>query len=152
MAPADLKTTLYQLCEGYVSQRISNAQQAISSAQESSNAESKSTAGDKHDTSRAMMQLEVEQASRQLAEAEKLRDELKRIDAQKTYTTVVAGSLVQTSTGIYFVAIAAGKLEVDGQVYFAISVSSPIMQAMKGLKKGETFTFNGKQIPVLQVD
>jgi hypothetical protein len=151
MTHAMLKELLYQRCAAYADNRISNAKQALANAQEASNEESKSTAGDKHDTSRAMMQLEVEQVSRQLAEAERLRDELKRVDVNQTYKTVVAGSLVLTSNGNYFVSVAAGKLEVESQTYFAVSVSSPIMQALKGLKKGDTAVLNGKKIQISEV-
>ncbi|MBK6952885.1 MAG: hypothetical protein IPH24_12790 [Crocinitomicaceae bacterium] len=84
MTSADLKSALYKSCLQYAQKRIGTAQAALDSAQEASNEESKSTAGDKHDTSRSMMQIEVEQASRQLSEAEKLRDELSRVIISKS--------------------------------------------------------------------
>src|SRR5687768_13961392 len=93
MSATDLKLTIYKSCLAFIDARINNAREALKNAQEASNAESKSTAGDKHDTTRAMMQIEAEQASKQLKEAEKLREELKRIIPTRDYDTVVAGSL-----------------------------------------------------------
>jgi len=151
MAVTDLKLSLYKSCLAFIDARIENARQALKDAQEASNNESKSTAGDKHDTTRAMMQIEAEQASKQIKEAEKLRDELKRIIPTKTYDTVVAGSLVITTSGNYFVTIAAGKITVENQTYFAVSVSSPIMQALKGLKAGDTAVLNGNKIQITAV-
>lgn len=151
MKPADLKSALYKLCVQYAQKRISTAQDALNAAQESSNEESKSTAGDKHDTSRSMMQIAVEQASRQLSEAEKLRDELGRIDISKNPDVIMAGSLVKTSVGNYFIAISAGKMELENEFYFAVSISSPIAQSMKGLKKGDKFQLNGKSTLIEEV-
>ncbi|MBI3133340.1 MAG: 3-oxoacyl-ACP synthase [Bacteroidetes bacterium] len=151
MSDTVLKAALYERCVQYAGKRILNANAALQNAQEAANEESKSTAGDKHDTSRAMMQIEVEQATRQLAEAEKLRDELTRINATKTYDAVVAGSLVKTSHGNYFVSIAAGKLDFEGQTYFAVSVSSPVVQALKGLKKGDRTVLNGNNLVINEV-
>jgi hypothetical protein len=151
MALADLKSALYKSCLQYAQKRIGTAQDALNSAQEASNEESKSTAGDKHDTSRSMMQIEVEQASKQLKEAEKLRDELSRIIISKNSDVVIAGSLIITSAGNYFISIAAGKIELEDEIYFAVSISSPIAQAMKGLKKGDQFQLNGKSILIEEV-
>lgn len=151
MVYLEVKSALYALCQGYVLKRVDTARQALIAAQEASNEESKSTAGDKHDTSRAMMQIDVEQAARQLAEAEKLREELKRVNAQSAYDTVVAGSLITTNRGNYFVAIAAGKLEYAGTTYFAVSVSSPIFQALKGMKKGDSSILSVDKIQILEI-
>lgn len=151
MKPADLKSALYKLCVQYAQKRIATAQDALNAAQESSNEESKSTAGDKHDTSRSMMQIAVEQAARQLSEAEKLRDELGRIDISKKSEVIMAGSLIKTSLGNYFIAISAGKMELEKEVYFAVSISSPIAQSIKGLKKGDKFQLNGKSTLIEEV-
>ena len=63
-------------------------------AQEAANDDTKSTAGDKHETGRAMMHLEREKGEMQLIEAEKLKSFLDRVDISKTYQTVQTGSLV----------------------------------------------------------
>ena len=61
-----IKQTLYNFCVTYINQRMATAQQAIHTAQASANEETKSSAGDKYETGRAMMQLEIEKIVRSL--------------------------------------------------------------------------------------
>ncbi|MBK6952884.1 MAG: hypothetical protein IPH24_12785 [Crocinitomicaceae bacterium] len=58
---------------------------------------------------------------------------------------------MKTPTGNYFISIAAGKIELENEIYFAVSISSPIAQAMKGLKKGDQFQLTGKSILIQEV-
>ena len=65
----------------YVHERIAATQEAIYTAQLSANEETKSSAGDKYETGRAMAQLEIEKNTAQLAEALKLKQMLKQISS-----------------------------------------------------------------------
>jgi len=67
-----VKKQLYSLCLAYIDERIQVANQAIQFAQDSANDETKSTAGDKYETGRAMAQLEIEKINAQLNESKKL--------------------------------------------------------------------------------
>lgn len=146
-----IKIKLYQACESFVNNRISTIKSAIEEAQASANEETKSTAGDKHDTSRAMMQLAAEQNGKHLAEAEKLKQALFQINPNQQQESVQLGSLVQLSTGKYFISISAGKLQIDQSVYYAISPGSPIGQLLLGKKRGDQINFNQQTIPILSV-
>ena len=148
---SEIKKQLYSQCQDYVEKRIQIATEALNSSQASANDESKSTAGDKHDTGKAMMQIEVEQFSRQLAEAQKLKIELSRVNISNSNSTVVLGSLVETDKGFYFISISAGKLEINTKHYFAASISSGFAQAVKGLKKGDKGHLHGSVIEILNV-
>ena len=59
--------------------RSQEIRKEMDTAQQSANSETKSTAGDKHETARAMAQLEVEMLSKQLEEVNKSIAQLKRI-------------------------------------------------------------------------
>lgn len=83
---------------------------AIEHAQLAANEETKSSAGDKYETGRAMMQLEIEKQSVQLAEAMKLKHVLSQINPEKTTETIQSGSLVFTDQGNFYISISAGKL------------------------------------------
>jgi len=120
-------------------------------AQESANEEGKSSAGDKYETGRAMAQLEIEKASGQLAEANKLKQALEHIPADAPGTVVKPGSLVITSQGSYFISIAAGKLTVDDQTWFAISAGSPLGEKLVGKKEGDVVKLMAKEIVVERV-
>lgn len=120
-------------------------------AQSSGNEETKSSAGDKYETGRAMAQLEIENNSAQLAEALKLKKVLEQINPDLETKRVQLGSLVLTSLGNYYIAISAGKLLVDGTEYYAISSASPIGVKLMKLRAGESFTFNQKSAVVEKV-
>jgi len=136
-----LKQILYNKCKAYVDQRIETAQKAMLNAQDAANNESKSTAGDKHDTARAMMHIEKEQNARLLSEANSLASVLSRINPDKENDTAVLGSAVKTNKGNFYVSISAGKLQVEDETYFAISTDSPIGKILFGLTTGESFSF-----------
>ena len=120
-------------------------------AQESANEEGKSSAGDKYETGRAMAQLEIEKASSQLAEANKLKQALVQVPADALGPVVKPGSLVVTNQGRYFISIAAGSLTVDDKTWFAISAGSPLGAILVGKKEGDVVKMMGKEIVVEKV-
>lgn len=146
----DHKEELHKACIAYAEKRIMTATEAYDMAQASANEESKNSAGD-DDNSKAMLQIEAEQKAKHVAEARKLKEEMLRIIPTTKSLVIGQGSIVKTSNGNYFIAISAGKIVVDKTEYFAISISAPIGQAMKGLKKGDKVKFNDKQIEILDV-
>jgi hypothetical protein len=147
-----VKQRLHALCLAYTEERIRAAQQAIQFAQASANEETKSSAGDKYETGRAMAQLEIEKNSAQLAEGLKLKQRLLQLDVTRITKTAQAGSLVVTSHGKFFIAVSAGKITLESENYFAVSPSSPIVQNLLGLKSGDQFRFNGKDFLVHSVE
>lgn len=151
MNQQQIKTALTELCEAYVQKRIDTARQAMESAQEAANSESKSSAGDKYETGRAMAQLERDRHAQLLAEALKLKRELERIKIDKTYETVQPGSVVMTNRGTFFMSVGAGKLAFDDAEYIAISVASPIGNALSGRRTGDTVPFNKMMYQVLTI-
>lgn len=139
-----IKAALHALCITYANKCIRHAQQAMEDARQSANQEIKSSAGDKHETGRALLQLEQEKNSRQLAEAEDMKGKLLKIDPTVVSDTISLGSLVITSSGNFYISIAAGKLEMEGISYFAISPASPLAAKLLGLKSNETTTLSGR--------
>lgn len=151
MTTHPLKQLLYQQCQTYVQQRIATAQQAMEAAQEAANSESKSSAGDKYETGRAMAQLERDRHAQLLAEAMKLSQELTRLNIDKKYDTIQPGSLVITNKGLFFISISAGKISINGTDYFAVSPASPIATLLAGHKVGDAVTFNKLTYQVLDL-
>lgn len=144
MNPISIKQTLYNHCVHYVQERLRHIQSAIATAQESANDESKSSAGDKHETARAMAQLEQEKLAQQLSETDKLSAALTTIEPDKALDTIQMGTLVTTNHGNYYLSISAGKLSLDGTLYFFLSPASPIGQELIKNQKKKKFTFNGQ--------
>src|SRR5688572_1733287 len=100
-----IKQQLYDHCQAYLSQRIETAREAMSDAQAAANDETKSSAGDKYETGRAMAQLEIEKNSVQLAESVRLKRLLDAIKIDKQSLVVQPGSLVITQQSNFFIAI-----------------------------------------------
>jgi hypothetical protein len=140
----DLKKELHRLCVHYVQKRIDTAVQAINATQQAANEETKSSAGDKYETGRAMMQQETDRNQAQLNEANKLMVALNHINAGASFKTAETGSLVITSNGKFYIAISAGTLILNGESYFAVSPASPIGIKLKTQKVGDEFSLNGK--------
>lgn len=140
-----IKQQLYNLCVAYVQNRMQEAEDAFRAAEQASNDDTKSSAGDKYETGRAMMQQEKDRNTIQLNEANKLMVALNLIGTKTTSATVETGSLVITNNGSFYLAISAGILQIDSVNYFAVSPASPIGVKLKGLKTGDGFELNGKQ-------
>ncbi|HEY5919886.1 MAG TPA: 3-oxoacyl-ACP synthase [Chryseolinea sp.] len=151
MKNLSLKEKLLALCIRHVEEKISAAAEAMHSAQEAANEEDKSSAGDKYETGRAMMQIERDNAAMQLDEALKLKRTLDLISATGNHQVVSLGSVVITKTFRSFVAVGPGKLTVDGADYFIVTPMSPLGKILFGLKAGMEFTFNNKTNTVLEI-
>lgn len=146
-----LKSYLHAKCVAYIERRIDTARKAIEEAQDAANDETKSSAGDKYETGRAMMQLEIEKNSTQLNESIKQKQALLEINPGFEYDTVQRGAVVITDQLNFFIAISAGQFDVEGKSYQTISQASPIGSAMMGLKKGDTFQWNKKEYQIRNV-
>ncbi|MEO6901732.1 MAG: 3-oxoacyl-ACP synthase [Bacteroidia bacterium] len=146
-----LKMTLHVHCLKYIEKCIDNVQQAIDDAMQSGNNETKNSAGDKHETGRALLHLEQEKNSKQLYEAIALKEKLIRIDPYHSSNIISVGSIVFTTNGNFYIAIAAGKLEIDGKVYFTISPSSPIAIKLIGKKPEQCIEVNDRHYEILSV-
>ena len=130
---------------------MSDYQEAISGAQNSANEETKSSAGDKYETGRAMAQLEIEKNMTQLAEAKRLKQTLEQIAPDKITHLIQLGSLVLTNHGNFYVAISAGPFTIQNKSYLAISPASPIGLKMMGLREKDSFSLNGKEFNIQQI-
>ena len=133
-------------------ERIDRANEAIRAAQHSANEETKSSAGDKYETGRAMAQLEIEKNTWQKAESLKLMEILSLTDPKLISSIVQRGSLVLTNEGSFYVCVSAGKFIIDQVPYFAISSASPLGQQLMGLAPQSSFIFNDKKYQILVIE
>lgn len=146
-----IKEQLYQQCREHFQAAINIAEAAIASARESSQNETKSSAGDKYETAREMMQQEIDMNTARLNNAKSLLNKLETIDISKTYTTAIPGSLVHTNNGNFFIAVSAGSFMAGNDKYYAISIESPIGNSMMGKQQGNTFSVNAKEYLIIQI-
>jgi len=143
ISPA-IKDELRKFCESFAEERISRIRKTIESTNDSLKSETKSSAGDKHETGRAMIQLEREKLGHQLYEAEKMKQVLEGIRIADYPTKVVQGSLVVTADSAYYISISAGAFKKDSTQIYCVSALSPIGKMLLGKSEGQCFDFNQK--------
>jgi hypothetical protein len=151
MLQLKIKEALFSQCESFVNKRLQTVEAVLSSNQKALQSETKSSAGDKHETGRAMLQLEMEKAGQQLAGITQMQVVLSKIDISKTSKNACLGSVIITAKVSYFLSISAGQLVVADKSYFAISISSPIGKLLLGKQEKEVISFNGKTIEIIGI-
>lgn len=115
--------------------------------------EGKSTAGDKHDTGRAMIHLEQEKLQNQLQE---IKGQIQRIKVLEKNTALSSkvdyGSFVKTTGPNFLMGIGLGKIDFQNFTVFCIGMETPIGKLIKGLKEKDSFNFKGKLEQVISVE
>ena len=132
-------------------EKIAEVQEILDSAKLAKESETKSSAGDKYETSREMIQFEQDKAMGQLGKLKQQLHELNKVTFDKIHDKIQFGSLVKAENGDFFLGIPYGKIEVDGKAFFAISMASPIGQAILNKKAGESFSLNTKSFKIITI-
>jgi transcription elongation GreA/GreB family factor len=147
----DLKQELYKVCKAFVQNKFETIEQTIQSNKNALNSETKSSAGDKHETGRAMLQLEMEKAGQQLKEVQEMQLQLHKIKLELNTTIVHMGSIVRTNSATYFIAISKGQIKFNNEQYFAISSQSPIGQLLLGKRVNDETVFRNQKIRIIEI-
>jgi len=148
---SSVKQALHQRCLAIAEERIVALQDIIRETQSAANNETKSSSGDKHETGRAMAQLEIEKLTAQLSELRNIKQNLTQIKPTITGNKVVLGSLVYTNNGNFYIAASIGKVSLENDSFFAVSPASPIGKILLTKKEKESFTLNGNAYTILAV-
>ena len=107
--------------------------------------DAKSSAGDKHETALSMMQLEQEKLNVKLAEYLAQKALLEKINPELTSERIALGSLVLANKMWLFLSAALPKITVDEKTVIAVSLQSPLGQALLGQTVGFSFEINKTQ-------
>ena len=143
-----LKQKIYNHYLQVLNEKINSLQQTLNDLKESGANETKSTAGDKHETALAMLQIEQANVRGQLKEALDQKLVYEKIDPSLSPTIIVNGSLIKTNKGYLFLSIAAGKAVVDGNAVIALSPQSPLGIKLMGLKPGDVAEINNMRYEI----
>ena len=138
-----IKPELLEIINQKISEKIQKLEQLIAETRASNN-DTKSSMGDKYETSREMLQQEINNLQIQLNEHLKSQQILKNIQPNP-HKIVTLGSLVETEKGMFFIAISLGEITFSQEKVFVISTESPLAKAMNGKKTGESFVVNNLQ-------
>lgn len=134
------KSELLEIIRQKISEKIQKLEQLIAETRASNN-DTKSSMGDKYETSREMLQQEINNLQLQLNEQLKSQQILKNINLI-SHKTVGLGSGVETDKGKFFIAISLGEIFFNQEKIFIISAESPLAKAMYGKKEGDFFSLN----------
>ena len=145
------KSKVYSSCINLVTDKIAASKRAFKEITEEAKTDSKSSAGDKHETSRALMQIEQEKISRQLQNIIDQKKQLEKINIDQQSEKIISGSLILTNQGCFFLSVGIGKIMVNDTPVFVLSPSSPLGAKLTGLKKGDSTTINGTNYIIVQI-
>lgn len=146
-----MKSTILQYVKTYLDQRMQTSLDAMKAAQESANGESKSSAGDKYETSRAMGQLDRDMHARMYQQTLEERKLVERIDETAPFRKGALGAFLKTSMGDFFLSVSIGQVDFDGKNVMIISPQSPIGALLLGKGVDDKFSFRGKEAVILEV-
>jgi len=144
---AGLLDALIQLMDD----RMEEIEHSLQAAKESRDNDTKSSAGDKYETGREMIQQEMDKQAAQLAKTGAMKNDLLKINPEKKYELAEFGSLLITNAGNYFLSIAYGKLAFMGDEYICLSLASPLGKSFFGKKAGDELIFGGKKMILVEI-
>lgn len=151
MFETETKQKLVQAIEEKLLEKESLLKQEMRLSKEARDSDTKSSAGDKYETSRAMIQIEMDKLAQALDQVASQMAELGKVDFKSRHSKVGFGSLVLLDSGIFFVSISLGKVELEGQSFFVISPTSPLALAIWGKSSGAECIFQGKKVSLKNV-
>ena len=114
---------------------------SLSSAIESRNSDTKSSAGDKFETSREMAQIEISKIEKEIVKTQQLITDL----------TSKASQFIITDKGAFLISIPFGKLMVNSSEVFCISNSAPITNQLVNTEISASFKYRGVAYNVLDI-
>jgi hypothetical protein len=149
---SQFKQHILKACIAILEDKIQSLNLIMQEVTNSANNETKSSAGDKHETARAMMQLEQEKLSKQIADLAEQKNEFDKIDFSISSHKIIQGSLIETNKGYFLIATSLGKIAIKDKTVFIISSKSPLAITFNGKQINEMVMFNGVEYVILNVN
>jgi transcription elongation GreA/GreB family factor len=140
------KEKIFEACLSEIDQRINFFQKLLNELSDGAKNDAKSSAGDKHETSLSMMQIEQEKIRKQLKEVQEMKAIFVKINPLINSSKINLGSVVQTNIGNFYIAVSIGKLNVNNTELFVISQQSPIANKLLGLTVNDQIELNARKI------
>ena len=146
------KESIIQALLRELEERKASINNDIAALEESKNNDTKSSMGDKYETSREMAQAEWNKLQERKGQIVQQIHVLQQIQTGSPHQKVNQGSLVITPTLRLFFAIPFGKFNFNETEWMGVSLHSPIGKAFEGKKNGEIVKFNQNKYPILQLE
>lgn len=148
------KLDIKNMCLAFVDAKIQDYEFTVSELQKGMFEETKSSAGDKYETSRTQFQREIERLKIQISQVNTTKAILLSLNDIKSIS-VGEGSLLNVTVGsnelTIYIAAALGSLKHNNHPIQIISIQSPLGMALRGHKEGDTVTFNQKKYKIQEL-
>jgi len=144
-----LKEKLLTKCIELKVESETNILAAMEDAQQSAN--EYGAPKDRYDSFRAQLMRKRDMLGHQLAVVQDELRYLRQVNAYTFVKTVEAGALVILDSQILFILAGIGKVVIDSKTVYVVSPVVPLVQAMKGLKPGDSFSFRGATMKILEI-
>jgi len=144
------KTEIINAFKDKLNASLRGIQDAINQTEQALQEETKSSAGDKYETSREMLQADLDRLESQRTI---LQSSLALFAVSPNNNQIVAGSIAEISINnqlhTLYIGPGIGNVTIDNLEIRAISTASPLGAALLGKHPQEEFNWNGKSIRVL---
>jgi hypothetical protein len=137
------KQKLVGLCKETQMKMVESAKAAMNEAQQALNEYGPNK--DRYDSFRDQLISRRDMFAGQYQKALSDLNVLEKINCQDLKDKVEFGAIIVSDISKYIIAISSGKIECEGEIYYAISPAVPLYKAMEGLQAGDSFEFNGRQ-------
>ena len=145
------KTKIHAVILQHLDERMEQGKNDYLLAKESRDSDTKSSAGDKFETGREMMQREMDKISASLDMLKGQLAQMKRISLNENKTRIGVGSFITTDAENYYVSVGLGKLMCGETTFYAISADSPLGELLMGKKVNDTIELRGRKITLKSI-
>jgi hypothetical protein len=146
------KQKIHRQYSQLVQDKIDVFRDMITALTEDAKNDAKGSAGDKHETALSMMHIEQEKLNHKLGEFIAQKGILDKVNPEITTEKISLGSLVQANGMLLYVSLALPKITVDGQTIIAVSLQSPLGNALLGKTVGHQFQIHNTTYLVESID
>jgi len=145
----ELKVKIYKRCIEKQKDLLENSKSAMDDAQKAAN--EYGPPKDRYDSFRTQLLRKRDLYAEQYEKALKEYRHLEILNPEIKNNTVDVNTLVITNIQKFYVSIGLGKIDLPDGIFFVVSPLAPIFQSLRGKKKGESITFKGQHIEVVNV-
>ena len=143
------KEKLYSYCIQKQKEKAENAKEAMNETQTAAN--EYGPPKDRYDSFRTQLLRKRDLYAQQYEFALNELTILQKINPKEKKQQAEFGAMVFMDKQILFIATGLGKIQLEDKDVFVISPLVPLFHVLKGLKKGDVYTFNKNSFTILDV-
>ena len=144
------KQKLLQICNERVDKRINDYKEEINLIKDSISSNDKGSSED-DDSGSGKLLNDLEKNMAYLNDAKKTKEYLSNIKTNIDSKEAILGSIVKTNMMNFYISTSIGKIDVDDETYYAISVNSPIGQLLINKPVNTRFEFNQNKYVITEI-